>query len=330
MNEELDKKVLPYHEPDSIWLSFQGITDFESFISKLVMVGQFHQNVPEAVTKSYRIAEHLMAYSWYHYPVIDKALVKLLRTMELAIKLRCEQLKIPLHTQDAKANKRKKNLNSLIDDLKKTEPDKEIIDILHWLRGVRNYLMHPERETLFGTIALNHIRQCLIMYNALFLSNDFFLRNKKKLEEVKLLLKEVTRDLCILEHTGHRYIVYEADIIEAYEVDSKWFFLFSAKAVPNDFSAMLAKDCYPTPITYMITDIKISNNEITGIVTECEEPFILSINTHPQNMETYSLFEDAKRQMTDHQEYLFQMLNNSTAATERTNARLKFWHQSLD
>ncbi len=329
MNEEIEKKVLPYHEPDSIWLSFQGITDFESFITTLVMAAQFHQNVPEAVTKSYRVAEHLMAYSWYHYPVIDEALVKLLRTMELAIKLRCEQLGIPLHILDSKGTNRKKNLNSLIDELKKIEPDKDIAGILHWLRGVRNYLMHPDRETLFGTIALNHIRQCLIMYNALFLSNDVFRRNKDKSEEMQSVLKNVSRNLCVLEHTGFRYIVYEADVIEAYEINNKWFFLFAAKAVPNNFSIMLANDCYPTPIVYTLMDVEISDNKISGKVMACGEPFILLTNTHSQNVETFKSFEEVKKQMTEHQEYLFQMSNNSTITSERTLTRLKFWSQPL-
>jgi len=325
MNEEIEKKVLPYHEPDAIWLSFKGITDFESFITKFVKTAQFHQNVPESVTKSYRVAEHLMAYSWYHYPVIDEALVKLLRTMELAIKLRCGQLGIPL--LDPKGTKRNKNLISLIDELGKIEPDKDIAGILHWLRGVRNYLMHPDRETLFGTIALNHIRQCLIMYNAIFLPNDFFRRNKDKSEEMRSSLKNVSKNLCVLEHTGFRYIVYEADIIEAYEINNKWFYLFAAQAVSNDFAAMLVNDCYPTPIVYTIMDVEITDNKISGKVMECGEPFNLIANTHLQNVQTLTSFEDIKKQMTEHQECLFQMSNDATITSERTIARLKFWSQ---
>lgn len=327
MNEELEKGVLPYHEPDFIWQSFQGVTDFESFIEKFVMPGRFHQGVPEAIVKSYRIAEHIIAHSWYHYPVIDEALVKLLRTMELAVKLRCEQLGIPLHAQDKKSIKRKKQLNGLIDELKIAEPDKDIVEILHWLRGVRNYLMHPERETLVGAIAFNHIRQCLIMYNALFLSNEVFQRSKVKLGEMQSLLKELTGYLCVLEHTGFRYIVYEADVVEAYEVNNKWHFLFAAKAVPNDFAAMLANDCFPSSIVYTITDIQISNNKISGKVISCGELFILSKNTHPQNVETFTLYKEVKNQMNEHQVYLFQMANNSAIASGKTTARMNFWSE---
>jgi hypothetical protein len=163
-----------YHTPDNIWTIFSGVTDFESYAEKFVVKGRFHKDVPPEVVEGYAIAEHIMAHAYYHYPAMDEALVKLLRVLEMAVKMRCKELGITLEILDNKGKTRKKVLNALINELAAKEAAKPTKSTLIWLKDVRNYLMHPSEPSLFGSVALGHIRQCVIMLNALFLPDRYF------------------------------------------------------------------------------------------------------------------------------------------------------------
>ncbi|MEQ1747395.1 MAG: hypothetical protein ABMA02_18335, partial [Saprospiraceae bacterium] len=81
---------MSYHTPDFIWEAF-GAPDFESYTHVFVVEGRFHKDVPEAVRESYTVAEHIMAHAYYHYPMYEEGLVKLLRTLEMGVRMRCEQ-----------------------------------------------------------------------------------------------------------------------------------------------------------------------------------------------------------------------------------------------
>lgn len=321
----IDQSQKNYHEPDRIWTIFQDVTDFESFVDKFVVAGQFHKDVPFDVVKSYGIAEHILAHSWYHYPAIDEALVKLLRTMELAVKLRCEQLGITLNIQDNKGNLRKKVLNTLINELNTFEPNKNIVPILHWLRENRNYLMHPERETLFGTVGLIQIRQCLIIFNTLFIPDKTFLDSKTELERITTQFKEFKDGLFVLEHDGFRYIVHQAEIIEVYSVNGNWYYLFVAHAIPNNFNELIENAYLPKPLIYTVKDIKITAGQINGIVLDYGKSFNLSQNQHPQNVQIYKNFIQYTEKMPKDQQVMFQMNKNSEIDTQKIKSRLKYW-----
>ncbi len=110
-------KHIPYHTPDHTWTIFSGVTDFESYAEKFVVKGRFQKDVPPEVVEGYTIAEHIMAHAYYHYPAMDEALVKLLRVLEMAVKMRCKALGITLEILDNKGKTRKKVLNALINEI---------------------------------------------------------------------------------------------------------------------------------------------------------------------------------------------------------------------
>ncbi len=193
-------KHIPYHTPDSIWTIFSGVTDFESYAEKFVVKGRLHKDVPPEVVEGYAIAEHIMAYAYYRYPAMDEALVKLLRVLEMAVKMRCKALGIALEILDNKGKARKKVLNTLINELAAKEAAKPTKSTLIWLKDVRNYLMHPSEPSLFGSVALGHIRQCVIMLNALFCRSDI-LKMQRPSWSVCAVSVSLLRKVCLCSNT---------------------------------------------------------------------------------------------------------------------------------
>lgn len=232
---------MDYHTPDSIWTIFSGVTDFESYAEKFVVKGRLHKDVPPEVVEGYAIAEHIMAYAYYRYPAMDEALVKLLRVLEMAVKMRCKLLGITLETLDNKGKARKKVLNTLINELAAKEAAKPTKGTLIWLKDVRNYLMHPSETSLLGSVAVGHIRQCVVMLNALFLPERYFEDAKTELERVRSICRPFGEGLFVLEHAGHRYLVYRSEFVETYFVDGEWLVLCAFLAVPADLKGEAAR-----------------------------------------------------------------------------------------
>lgn len=130
-----------YYQPDTRWPIF-GAPTREQFEARYVFPPRFHAGVPEDIVKSYTTASHLMALAWYHYPVYDEALSKLLLLLEMAIRLRCQQLGLPAGP--------KRTLQELIMALEAAEPAKELGWWLQILRQLRNQVAHPERHSFGG------------------------------------------------------------------------------------------------------------------------------------------------------------------------------------
>jgi len=86
---------MEFHEPDSRWAGF-GCSSYEHYLDRYLIRGKFHNKVPNAVTDAYITIEYLMAHAYYFYPMYDEALSKLLRTMEMAVKLRCKEIGIDI------------------------------------------------------------------------------------------------------------------------------------------------------------------------------------------------------------------------------------------
>jgi hypothetical protein len=130
-----------YYEPDIRWPRF-GAPTREQFEALYVFPPRFHTGVHEDIVKSYTTASHLMALAWYYYPVYDEALNKLLLLLEMAVKLRCQQLGLPAGP--------KRTLQQLIASLEVAEPAKQLGWWLDLLRQMRNQVAHPEHHSFGG------------------------------------------------------------------------------------------------------------------------------------------------------------------------------------
>ena len=108
-----------YYLPDSRW----AVSSRQVYEDRFVVKGKFHNLVPDDIIKEFEIAERLMAYSYYCYPMYDEAFKKLLGMTEMAVKLRCKQFGISLEYKDRNGKVRQRTLSYLIDQLLIEEPN---------------------------------------------------------------------------------------------------------------------------------------------------------------------------------------------------------------
>lgn len=148
-----------YYQPDERWPIF-GASTREQFEAQYVFPPRFHAGVPEEIVKSYTTASHLMALAWYHLPVYDEALAKLLLMLEMAIKLRYQQLGLPAGPR--------RTLHQLIAALEAAEPAKELGWWLQLLRQLRNQVAHPEQYSFGGALFRRAMPRMVNTLNQLF------------------------------------------------------------------------------------------------------------------------------------------------------------------
>jgi hypothetical protein len=82
-------------------------------------------------TKSFVPCKHIAAQAYYHYPLCDEEASKALRIMELAVKLKCKQLKISLIRFAATSTRAKKpqakRLFQLMNEIVAADPPVKIL-----------------------------------------------------------------------------------------------------------------------------------------------------------------------------------------------------------
>jgi len=75
-----------WYRPDELWKIFPSIKSRKDFMRNWVIWGNFHSGVPKDILNSFETAEYIMAHAWYHWPMYDAALVKVLGILEMAVK----------------------------------------------------------------------------------------------------------------------------------------------------------------------------------------------------------------------------------------------------
>lgn len=277
-----------YHQPDDRWEVIFGIKDFETYKQWLVVKGLFHENVPKDVVESFILCEYMMAHAYYHYPLFDEALSKLLRIIEMSIKIRCKDLKISLdrnHTNPNKIQSIKKKLFELINDLDSNEPNKKIKYALDSFRIIRNNIMHPESHTYSGATFRNTIIFGLVILNMLFLPDQLFVEFESEISRIKSIQANFSKSLYVMTYKGRRVLIEELDMMGAIPVNSNWQYLIVAKPVLDLPEFM--EFTYPVPIIESVTNVEFKDKKLIMTMTETGEQVQFEETNHKDNETKY-------------------------------------------
>lgn len=144
------------YQPDERW-PLLGIPTREEYVRSCVPLAPLPAHLPEDVQKSFRTVVHLVALAWYHYPLIDEALKKLFGMAEMAVKIRCQQLAIPLSITH-KNKERPLPLATLITQLCTQLQRPDLETRLHSIRNIRNSYAHPGHHFYAGITAVSAIQ----------------------------------------------------------------------------------------------------------------------------------------------------------------------------
>jgi hypothetical protein len=262
--------VKDWYEHDSTWNVW--VKNREEYVEKFVHEGRFHSGVHEDVVKDFRIATHIMAGAWYHYPMYDEAIRKLLITVEMAVMLRANEVGIDVPERA--------HLETVI---KKLFPkSRELFsDQLHRLRKIRNRYAHPKHHS-FGAIALRPIIPVLInALNRIFLTDD---QAAADLEYVKVMrdkLAQLTAPACVLTWREQQILVKQVALLDARQVEGKWISFWTFYPILQNPKETLTLDNCPLPIMAGLVDAVINQESFEAKELSANLPVHMEPLIHP-------------------------------------------------
>lgn len=180
-----------YFAVDDRWAIF-GTNSIDEHIHKNVVKGVFDDTVPKEIIGDFKTIEYQQVYAYYHWPLMDEALSKGLRLLEMAIKLKAKDLEIPLRTTGLKP--KDKNFNQLIREVCAEEPLIQLSETIHHLRSLRNILTHMDSNDFVGGtggIVKRNLMRLVNLINDLFLAPEEL---KNKLDSEKASRAEFVKD----------------------------------------------------------------------------------------------------------------------------------------
>lgn len=212
---------------DPIWEIFGEVTEnYSRFKTKFVPELYLRPEVPEDVRSSIEIARRLTEFSYFEYKFYDEALLKVMTSFEMALKIRYYEL-----TKEEWDWKRK-GLKQLIGWFNERNAfEVENPDFLDVVKDVRNQLAHPDRHNFSGP----HCRT--LMENVVDLINDIYedaeLR-MKRMEPTRRISEWLNRYrqgvFCQLNNTG-------------YLACSAWLAFIDNKTVPPEIHFYFSSIC---------------------------------------------------------------------------------------
>jgi hypothetical protein len=273
-----------YYQPDTIWRIFGAPTEAE-YIQKFVVKGNFHAGVHEDVVKSYDVVEHIMALSYFHYPMYEVALQKLLGIYEMAVKLRSQQVGIVMDYTLKNGAKRKKELNKLIDELVDKALIPELKSVMHHTRKIRNIFAHPDQYSLFGTLSHSVLIPLVNLLNQLFLPQSHHIENNEVLLKTKESFTISETDLFKLEHKNQLILAYAPKLLNTFKVGSTWVSAISFQPVLSKTKELLSEHKIPDGIIRFFKEVEITSKGIKAIDTESIQEILIERTTKTENLE---------------------------------------------
>lgn len=282
--------LLNYHKPDTRWQIF-GINDVVSFQESTVVKGLFHSLVPKDVVEAFTVAEYMMAHAYYHYPLFEEALSKVLRIIEMAVKFRCKQLSISL--EDTAKNRRrpvKKTLQTLMSEMAGREPAKDLSWRFDVARSLRNSLMHPDSHTYSGAMSKGFIQRAVVLLNSIFLPESAFQLEKLILEEVSSQVSSIQGRPLVLCVEAARYLVKEIFVSGCVNVGGVWHYLLIAHPIMLNAYQNLSEHKYLKPLSFQITNFSVQASGGNAFLSDTGLEVLFYPTDKETNLQTYSKY----------------------------------------
>jgi hypothetical protein len=273
---------MEFHTPDITWNTW--FDSYEAFVKGCVIKGQFHPCVPENVILNYTVAEHIMAHSWYHYPMYDETLTTIVGIIEWSVKLKCQNLNILLNLPNENGNIKEKGLSELITELNKKEPGKHLSFHLEWARHLRNALMHPIDFGFSGATLVHAIREGVNILNQIFLPETLLLSFINEKQKMSSQMNLFSKGGWQLECKGITFLVEKCKITKAIKAKGKWHYLLSAYPLYRDFLGSLKQNSYQPMHLLDIVEVKIKQHVMEAKLKSGELVFLKPFNNELQKV----------------------------------------------
>jgi hypothetical protein len=247
-----------------------------------------------------------MALAWYHYPMYDEAFKKLLAIFEIAIKLKCQQLGIPLEYHTTKGRKITYKLFELIDNICAHEPEKEMQWQLHYARKLRNIQAHPERHSFMGALLYRPFISLLNAINLLFVAKETVISAKAALAKLKQQFSIFQEGLFVLEQEGKKYLLTKAEPMQSHHLTGTWYTCWSFQPVLTNLFEALSNHRYAPPMVLTLSNPQLNQGTLTGTELHTNSLIKLYPNTNPQNHQTLTQHQQDWHRLSETDKLIYQ------------------------
>ncbi len=296
-NESTETISMEYHEPAGQWEAY-GMNDFSSYCAKSVVKGLFHPLVPTDVVEAFQVAEYMMAHAYYHYPLYDEAFSKMLRILEMAVRIRCKAIGIDVTTTRLVKSKKNpkekipevvdKTYNILINELSEKEPRKEIREGLHWLRETRNSYMHTDHHGYMGSMTRDLIKVGVTLLNKIFISEQTLVSYKNHLTTLQERLLQFNQLPSIF--IGRGYLVEGVEVKDVILLDGIWLYFVIIHPITINIAKQIERHEVVPPETFIIDKFSLDDENLTMREMGTGKDIVCSRTSKPENVRTYEQF----------------------------------------
>lgn len=298
-----------WYTADETWSIYKTSKTREAYAENWVVRGHFHAGVPEDVKAAYAIVEYLMALAWYHYPLYDEAMTKLLGTFEMAVRLRCTELGIPTTFVNKKGLKKDTALAALIDQLTKAEPAKAIKNWLHHVRELRNQKMHPKRHSFMGGMNKRKATAVVNLLNLIFLPDAEIRAAKEYAQPLRESTHQFEAGLFVLNDGAQRILVSKATLHSVFKKADHWVSIWHFRPVLADAYTTLTRHEMPLPLVLFVQDAILEKDTLTGLNLETEAVVTLQATSDERDQQALRKHQQdwAKAEQRDQEIYEFML-----------------------
>lgn len=288
-------------QPDTRWELF-SMKSHEDFVNNYVVIGKFHDQVPEDIVTAFETVSYLMVHSYYHWPMMDEAMTKALLVMEMAVKLKAKQENIALETRPNKNGKTfQKKLVTLINEVCEMNNLDFLKSDFDRVRTIRNSRMHPERHYYVGALGRTEGNVMLFMniINVLFLEKkdiELLLERRQQLTEELEVFKNGN---FVLEYNNTKILIDIVHYHKYVKYNNKELLLLLVNPVLNNAFQYLTDQKFEEPLIMALKEFKI--NGLTLVGTDLNDDEVKIETTYKEeNIAKFLLYNEELKKVSDH------------------------------
>lgn len=287
-------ETLEFHTPDIRWDGF-GCPNYESYLKTYLIRSKFHNKVPEDVLKAYETIEYLMAHAYYFYPMYDEAQSKMFRTVEMALKHRCQALGIETTKQVTKKDGTLGIYNlgfrALIKKIQEQEPQKNLQPVLDVLCELRNYAMHPQYNSYYGPMGIPSIKAGINSINTLFADPLYFALLKNLYSKTQEIISAFRNRPLIMELFENPRMLHDIEIVDTFSGDKENVYCMLIHPVMKVKNLQERPSFIPPTVLY-VKDLAIKDGAFRGVDLLSGKPFAIYSTDHPENLDVYQGYKN--------------------------------------
>lgn len=246
-----------YFEPDITW-EVKQVNSLEEYVERFVVKGKFHDKVPTDIKEAWLTVEYLLAHAYYYWPMYDEGFKKALLIIEMAIKLKAKELKNPIEIPQKKGKSRNRHLADIINEVFAGEHHQTLKRNINRARTLRNWQMHPSGNSVMG--GMKSITDNLMLFanvlNAVYQEESWHIRQY----EIEKKLSSFFESLLVLEDNHPGILIH--GIIDYRVLDEN--LIMVCNPILTNIDDVISKPSSASPIALLLTNFKITENEITG------------------------------------------------------------------